>query len=196
MAHLEKSSDFLFFLFHNKKIIKYGDILNIKEKIENWVNGKTATLIFATTTGLGVQPYLGFVREHSLRIIAITAHRLGNPRWKPFDPNVRKQIEVLGGTVVEEKALWAIFRVAPMIIAKYVVPLFGYREKNWEELLAVGGRVCLQITEIAIKENLIKEGDTAVAIAGKNAALALKITRARPPKMALLEVIFRPEIEL
>ena len=82
-----------------------------------------------------------------------------------------------------------------MIIAKYVVPLFGYREKNWEELLAVGGRVCLQITEIAIKENLIKEGDTAVAIAGENAALALKITRTRSPKMALLEVIFRPEIE-
>ena len=173
-----------------------GDILQIKEKIENWIDGKPATLIFAATTGLGVQPYLDFVRKHSLRIIAITAHKLGNPRWKPFDPNVRKQIEVLGGTVVEERAHWAIFRVAPMIIAKYIVPLFGYREKNWEELLAVGGRVCLQITEIAIKENLIKEGDTAVAIAGENAALALKITRARPPKMALLEVIFRPEIEL
>lgn len=173
-----------------------SDISQIKEKIENWIDGKPATLIFAATTGLGVQPYLDFVREHSLRVIAITAHKLGNPRWKPFDPNIRKQIEVLGGTVVEERAHWAIFRVAPMIIAKYVVPLFGYREKNWEELLAVGGRVCLQITEIAIKENLIKEGDTTVAIAGENAALALKITRTRPPKMALLEVILRPEIEL
>lgn len=173
-----------------------ADVLQIKEKIEGWVNGQSITLVFATTTGLGVQPYLDFIREHKLRVIAVTAHRLGNPRWKPFDPNVRQHIEELGGVVVEERALWAILRVAPMFIAKYVVPLFGYREKNWEELLAVGGRVCLQITEMVIKENLIKEGETVVAISGKNTALALRITSTKPPKMALLEIILRPEIEL
>ena len=98
--------------------------------------------------------------------------------------------------VVEERAFWAVLRVAPMFIAKYVVPLFGYKEKNWEELLAVGGRVCLQITEIVIKENLIREGETVVAISGENTALALKITKAKPPKMALLDILLRPEIEL
>ena len=131
-----------------------------------------------------------------MRVIAVTAHRLGNPRWKPFDPIVRQQIEELGGVVVEERAFWAVLRVAPMFIAKYVVPLFGYKEKNWEELLAVGGRVCLQITEIVIKENLIREGETVVAISGENTALALKITKAKPPKMALLDILLRPEIEL
>ena len=186
IEHLEKPADFLM----------NTDITYIKEKIEKWIDGQTATLVFAATTGLGVQPYLNFVKEHDLKIIVVTAHKLGNPRWKPFDPQIRKQIEELGGKVVEERAVWAILRVAPMIIAKYIVPLFGYREKNWEGLLAVGGRVCLQITEIAIKENLIKEGDTVVAIAGENTALALKITEARPPKMALLEIILRREIEL
>lgn len=170
--------------------------MQIKEKIEDWINGQSVTLVFATTTGLSVQPYLDFIREHKLRSIAVTAHRLGNPRWKPFDSNVRQHIEELDGVVVEERALWAILRVAPMFIARYVVPLFGYKEKNWEELLAVGGRVCLQITEIAIKEDLIERGDTVVAISGANTALALKITSTRPPKMALLEVILRPEIEL
>ena len=171
-------------------------VLQIKERIEDWIDGQSVTLIFAATTGFGIQPYLDFIREHKLRIIAVTAHRLGNPRWKPFDSQIRKQIEAQGGKVVEEKWLWAILRVMPMVVAKYVIPLLGYRERNWEELLAVSGRVCLQITEIAIKANLIGEGNTVVAISGENTALALKITSARPPKMALLDVILRPEIEL
>lgn len=173
-----------------------SNILQIKERIEGWINGQTVALIFAATTGLGVKPYLDFVQEHDFKLIVVTANRFGNPKWKPFDPQIRKQIEERGGKVVEERWLWAILRVAPMVVAKYIIPLFGYKERNWEELLAVGGRVCLQITEIAIKENLIKEGDTVVAIAGENTSLALKITETRPPKMALLDIILRPEIEL
>ena len=168
----------------------------IKEKIQDWINGQSVILIFAATTGLSVKPYLDFVQEHDLNLIVITAHKLGHPRWKPFDPQIRKQIEERGGKVVEERWLWAILRVAPLVVAKYIIPLFGYKEINWEELLAVGGRVCLQITEIAIKENLIKEGDTVVAVAGEDAALGLKITSTRPPKMALLEIIVRPDIKL
>lgn len=173
-----------------------SNIFQIKEKIQDWINGRSVTLIFAATTGWSVKPYLDFVQEHDLNLIVVIAHKLSNPRWKPFDPQIRKQIEERKGRVVEEKLLWAIFRVTPVIIAKYIIPLFGYKERNWEELLAVGGRVCLQITEIAIKENLIKEGDVVVAVAGENAALGLKISSISPPKMAFLEIIVRPKIEL
>jgi len=37
------------------------NVLQIKEKIEGWVNGESVTLVFAATTGLGVQPYLDFI---------------------------------------------------------------------------------------------------------------------------------------
>ena len=169
---------------------------HIQGRIEQWIGGQMVRLIFAATTGLGVQPYLEFAERHNLRIIAVTAHRLANPRWKPFDPAVRRKIEALGGAVVEERMIWAILRVGPMLIARYIAPLFGYRQRNWEELLAVGGRVCLQVTEIAIKERLIGEGEKVVAIAGENTALGLRITSAWPPRMALLEIIHRPDIEL
>ena len=171
-------------------------LADIKKKIKDWADDGTITLVFAATTGLGVKSYLDFIREHRLRVIAVTAPRLGHPRWKPFDSRIRQQIEELGGVVIEERAIWAILRVAPMLIAKYIVPLFGYKEKNWEELLAVGGRVCLQITEIAIKKSLIKEGETVIAISGESTALALRITSTKPAKMALLDIILRSEIEL
>lgn len=43
------------------------DIPPIKEKIERWVDGQAATLVFATTTGLGVRSYLDFARRAPLK---------------------------------------------------------------------------------------------------------------------------------
>jgi len=167
-----------------------------KQKIEDWIGCKRVTLLFAATTGWGVQPFLEFARKHDLRIIVVTAHKIGNPRWKPFNSQIKKEIEHLGGVIVHERAFWAVQRIASMIIKRFKRPLFGYKQQNWEELLAGGGRICLQITAIAIKENLINQDETVIAIAGTKTALAFKITNTRPPKMALLDIIFRPDIKL
>ncbi len=166
---------------------------DLKKKIEDWAQGRSVVFIFATTTGLWLQPYLGLMEK--CKIIAVVAHKLGNPRWKPFDPVMRQRIESLGGIVIEEKAFWAVLRITSMLMSKYVVPLFSFKAKNWEELLGVGGRVCLQITEIAIKENLVKENAIVVAMSGKNAALVAQVTCTKPVKMALLDIIVRPEVK-
>lgn len=170
--------------------------LDIAEKIRKWIEGRDVTLILSATTGYGLQPYFSLVENGHVKLIVVVAHRIGNPRWKPFDPKIRNEVEQRGGVILQEKILGAIWRLAPMLIAKYFVPLFGYREKNWEELLAVGGRVCLQITEIAAKENRIGRDSIVVAVAGEYAALALKIIEINPPRMALLDIIFRNDIQL
>lgn len=170
--------------------------LDIKDKIRKWIEGREVTLILSSTTGHGVQPYLPLVDKDRIKFIVVVAHRIGSPRWKPFDLQIRNKIEGVGGIILYEKALWAVWRIAPMLIARYLVPLFGYREKNWEELLAAGGRVCLQITEIAAKENFIGKGSIIVAVAGENAALALKVNNVNPPEMALMDIIYRNDIQL
>lgn len=169
---------------------------NVRQKVEGWIGGRRVFLVMAATTGLGVRFYLDLSRQKNVRLIVVVANRLGNPRWQPFHPKIRKEIEEKGGVVVEEGPWEAVLRVAPMVVAKYIIPLFGYKQRSWEELLAIGGRVCLQIAEIAVRKNLIRKEDTIVAVAGRNTALALKVTNLDPPQMALLDIIFREDIQL
>ena len=171
-------------------------VFDIIGKIRKWIEGREATLVLSSTTGRGLQQYFPLVEDSHVRFIVVVAHRIGNPRWRPFDPQIKSDVERLGGIILHEKPLWAVRRIAPLLIARYCVPLFGYREKNWEELLAVGGRVCLQITEIAAKEKQIRENSVIVAVAGEHAALALKIKQVDPVKMALIDIIYRNDIQL
>ena len=57
-------------------------------------------------------------------------------------------------------------------------------------------KAVLQITHIAIKGNLLAQNDIVIAAAGDNAALALKINSIKPPQTALLDIIFRSDIQL
>lgn len=171
-------------------------VTSVKEKIQQWMEDRDVILILAATTGYGIRPYLHLAQERRIKFVVVVAHKIGNPRWRPFDRDIQDDVHRQGGIVLYEKAFWAVRRVAPMLIARYLVPFFGYKEKNWEELLAVGGRVCLQITEIAMKKNEVHEGDIVVAVAGEHAALALKINRVKPPHLALLDIIFRSDIQL
>ena len=169
---------------------------DIQEKIAKWIKHRRVTLVVSATTGNGVNQYLPLAENGHVKLIVVVAHRVGNPRWKPFDPQIRNEVERRGGIILQERMLWAIRRIAQLLISKYLVPLFGYREKNWEELLAVGGRVCLQIAEIVVKEHLVGKGSIIIAVAGEHAALALKIHDINPPRMALMDIIYRNDIQL
>lgn len=147
------------------------------------------TLIIATTTGFGIGPYLSLVKERKVKIVAFAASRIGNPRWKPFDEGIKTRIEQSEGTVIVEKFHWAIIRIINTTLAKLLIPIFISNLRHWEEILEVGGRICLQIAEIATKENLIKEGETVVAVAGIDTALALKITSTKPQTLRIFLIL-------
>lgn len=170
--------------------------LSVKDKIQQWIEEQKVIIVIATTTGFGVEPYLSLIKERKVKIIAVAASRIGNPRWKPFDEGIKTQIEQSGGTVIVEKSHWAIIRIINTTLAKLLIPIFIPNLRHWEEILEVGGRICLQITEIAMKEYLIKEGETIVAIAGKDTALALQVVSIKPIKIALLDIIVRKNISL
>lgn len=164
--------------------------LETKDKVRRWIGHQRTTLIVSSTTGHGVKHYLPMIHG-PIKLIVVAAHKIGNPHWEPFDPQVRKEVERCGGVILNEKMAWAVKRVLSILISRF--PFFMHKEKNWEELLAVGGRVCLQITEMAVKKDLVKRGEIVVAVSGKNTALALKIAGTKPPKIALQEVILRSE---
>ncbi|MCR4336298.1 MAG: hypothetical protein NUV91_00630 [Candidatus Omnitrophica bacterium] len=173
----------------------HSSVLSIKEKIARWINSRRVILVVSATTGHSVQQYLSLAENSHIQLIVVVAHKVGNPRWKPFDPQIRSEIERRGGIILHETMMGAISRIVPMLISKYLFPLFGYKERNWEELLAVGGRVCLQSAEIVVKGNLVKTGSTIIAVAGENAALALKVQECSPLRMALMDVIHRNDIQ-
>lgn len=171
-----------------------NSVLDIKERVAKWINHHPVTLVLSATTGHSVKQYFPLVESDNVQLIIVVAHRIGNPRWKPFDPKIKNEIEQRGGIILQEKMLGAIRRVSSMAISKYLIPWLEFREKNWEELLAVGGRVCLQVAEMAAKENLITKGSTIVVVAGENAALALKLKNISPPHLTLIDIIHRNNI--
>ncbi|OGX37753.1 MAG: hypothetical protein A3G91_03775 [Omnitrophica WOR_2 bacterium RIFCSPLOWO2_12_FULL_50_9] len=72
------------------------------------------------------------------------------------------------------------------------IPEIKEKIRRWVE----NRKVVLQITHIAIKGNLLAQNDIVIAAAGDNAALALKINSIKPPQTALLDIIFRSDIQL
>lgn len=54
----------------------------------------------------------------------------------------------------------------------------------------------LQITHIAIKRNLLAQDDVVIAVAGDNAAMAIRINSIKPPQTALLDIIFHRDMPL
>jgi hypothetical protein len=162
------------------------DLDPIERCIRNLAKHKSMVFVFATTTGQGAVHYLNLARKYRLKPVAVAAHMLGNPKWKPFDPLARQAIEELNGDVISEKALWALTRIIGLCIR----PLF-LKEKlmRSENRLGIGGEVCLQAIKIAIDQGVVTKDQIVIAMAGKNSVFAFEITNVKSIKISLLEVI-------
>ena len=174
-----------------------NNLVKIQEKILRWANGHKLNLVFASTTGNIVRRFLRLVESENIQTIVITHGKFRHPGWKRFDPKIKKKLENMGGVVLKERTRTAILRAIRTILAKYPIGSFGMREKIWEETMGIGGRVCIQMTEIAIKEKKIQLGELIVDIAGKgkgfNTIIVTKVIKTKPPRMALMDVITRDD---
>lgn len=187
------------------KVIKEGNLCvgetiqvvsgAMKEKIRTWIGEKNVVLVMASTEGTIVEEYADIIKKLNVKLIVVAAHRLGHPKWKPFASAMRKMVKEAGGTVIHERASFALYRIACLFMGKCLLPLVGYKEKNWEGLFEVSGRVCFQITEIAIREKAVQAGEDVIALAGPT-ALAFKVMQTSPPKLALMDIISRQEPKL
>jgi hypothetical protein len=149
---------------------------------------KPNVLLVATTTGQGVEHYLELSRKHHVKVIAVAAHRLGNPRWKPFDPAIWLKIERQGGDVILETMPAVLKRVTGRLL-KPIIPFIKTKMDWAEQWLGISGRVCLQALEISANQKAIEQGQVILAMAGKSSIFLFEIKKTMPLQVGLLEMI-------
>lgn len=162
----------------------------------DWACERNAPLILASTTGVTAEKMLDLIGSQTIRLIVVTHEGPGSPVAWRFNPAVREKLAQRGAIVLPDKKAF-LTRMAVWFSKTFGVRTLTRRQAILEELLGVGGWVCLKLVKRALRKNLVRAGEVVVAAAGRvsgaDTALALRITRTRPLAIALLEVIAVPQ---
>ena len=150
-------------------------------------------IILASTTGETAAKMLDLIGIRKMRLIVVTHNSRRVPQELQFSPQLTKRLEDAGHTVFQDRTL-----LFPVIVVRWIAkycPLFGLSRKDRERERQFGtsGRVCFKIVEQAAERGLLKEGESVVAIGGKESgaetALILKVLRMKPAKVELTEIL-------
>lgn len=151
-------------------------------------------IVLASTTGGTAREMLRIVGVETGRLIIVSHDNRQVPKTWQFEAEMMEQLKERGFPVLRNYPVVPF----PIQLLRRLSRIFGIsttndRDQLLEEMLGIGGRVCFQITRLALQEREIHEHDRIVAVAGEssgaNTALLLQIESIRPVRITLLEMI-------
>ena len=151
-------------------------------------------IILASTTGTTAEEMLHVIGAEKAHLIIVSHDSCQIPREWRFSDKVIEQLKERGFPVLKNYPVIPFpIQLLRRLAKTFKISTTNFRDQVLEETLGTGGRVCFQITRLALKAYAIHENDVVVAIAGErsgaNTALLLKIESTRPVCIRLLETI-------
>ena len=153
-------------------------------------------IVLASTTGETAEEMLRVIGAEKVRLVIVSHDNRQVPKEWRFNPEIIERLKQRGFPVLRNYPVIPL----PIRMLRWLANTFGIattncRDRVLEETLGTGGRVCFQITRLALNACAIHKNDRIVAVSGErcgaNTALLLKVGSSRPVRITLLETIVR-----
>ena len=120
--------------------------------------------LVASTTGRSAEEAFQVAHHAGVRLVIVTFDEKQMPEGLQFPLSLRKKIEASGHQVLSYRRKMRI----PLKWFRLFSKICG--SEKWYSL-GIGSRVCFRIVRLALRARLVREGDTVVALAGKEKGL-------------------------